>query len=117
MRAVCVCMLAPGAQVVTPLLKVLHSLHQVGIIHRDIKPENIFFETDGTLRLGDFGLAINATRERPISKVGTLDYMAPEVRGRPLLINIRHMMQRTALLCRGSWCSRTRTVSCIKTHR
>lgn len=41
--------------------------------------QNIFFEADGTLRLGDFGLAINATRERPISRVGTLDYMAPEV--------------------------------------
>lgn len=66
-------------QVVAPLLKVLHSLHQLGIIHRDIKPENIFFENNGTLRLGDFGLAINAAKERPISRVGTLDYMAPEV--------------------------------------
>jgi serine/threonine protein kinase len=65
--------------VVAPLLKVLHSLHQLGIIHRDIKPENIFFENNGTLRLGDFGLAINAAKERPISRVGTLDYMAPEV--------------------------------------
>lgn len=70
--------LAP-CQVVAPLLRVLHSLHQLGIIHRDIKPENIFFQNDGTLRLGDFGLAINATKERPISRVGTLDYMAPEV--------------------------------------
>jgi serine/threonine protein kinase len=66
---------------VTPLLKVLHSLHQLGIIHRDIKPENIFFESDGTLRLGDFGLAISSTTERPISRVGTPDYMAPEVGG------------------------------------
>jgi serine/threonine protein kinase len=65
---------------VTPLLKVLHSLHQLGIIHRDIKPENIFFESDGTLRLGDFGLAISSATERPISRVGTPDYMAPEVR-------------------------------------
>jgi len=69
--------------VVAPLLKVLHSLHQLGIIHRDIKPENIFFEADGTLRLGDFGLAINATKERPISRVGTLDYMAPEGESTP----------------------------------
>jgi serine/threonine protein kinase len=66
-------------QVITPLLKVLHSLHQLGIVHRDIKPENIFFQADGTLRLGDFGLAINASKERPVSRVGTLEYMAPEV--------------------------------------
>ena len=68
---------------ITPLLKVLQTLHHMGIIHRDIKPENILFEADGSLRLGDFGLAINASRERPISRVGTLDYMAPEVRSLP----------------------------------
>lgn len=66
-------------QVVAPLLRILVSLHALGIIHRDIKPENIFIDSGGSLVLGDFGLAINATAERPISRVGTLDYMAPEV--------------------------------------
>lgn len=33
------------------------------------------FEADGSLRLGDFGLSIDAARERPTSRVGTLDYM------------------------------------------
>ena len=47
---------------------------------RDIKPENIFFDDSNNLRLGDFGLAINETRERPTARVGTLDYMSPEVR-------------------------------------
>jgi len=46
---------------------------------RDIKPENIFFSADGGFRLGDFGLSINSDTERPKSRVGTLDYMAPEV--------------------------------------
>jgi aurora kinase len=58
---------------------VLDSLHSRGIIHRDIKPENIFFEEDGKLVLGDFGLAIDCNKDRPCSRVGTQDYMAPEV--------------------------------------
>jgi serine/threonine protein kinase len=27
----------------------------------------------------DFGLAVNANEERPVTRLGTLDYMAPEV--------------------------------------
>ena len=33
------------------------------------------------MKVGDFGLAINTAREKPQSRVGTLDYMPPEVRG------------------------------------
>ena len=29
--------------------------------------------------LADFGLSIDATEERPVTRAGTLDYMAPEV--------------------------------------
>jgi serine/threonine protein kinase len=67
-------------QVIIPLLRVLEQLHERGIIHRDIKPENIFFEADGSLVLGDFGLAIDSSADKPCSRVGTHDYMAPEVR-------------------------------------
>ena len=66
-------------EVILPLLYTLDHLHLKKVIHRDIKPENIFFAADGTLRLGDFGLSINCVQERPKSRVGTLDYMAPEV--------------------------------------
>jgi serine/threonine protein kinase len=41
------------------------------------QPENVLFGADGTIKLADFGLAINMVEERPISRVGTLDYMAP----------------------------------------
>jgi serine/threonine protein kinase len=67
-------------QVIIPLLRVLEQLHAIGIIHRDIKPENILFDGDGCLVLGDFGLAIDSCTDKPCSRVGTHDYMAPEVR-------------------------------------
>ena len=50
-----------------------------GIVHRDIKPENVLTASDGTVRLADFGLALDTTQETPRACVGTLDYMAPEV--------------------------------------
>ena len=67
-------------QVVIPVLQTLSVAHQRGVIHRDIKPENLFLTEAGALRLGDWGLAINQLQEKAYTRVGTLDYMAPEVR-------------------------------------
>ena len=53
-----------------------------GIIHRDIKPENILLTADKAVKLADFGLSIDASEERPVTRAGTLDYMAPEVGSR-----------------------------------
>ena len=53
-------------------------------MHRDIKPENLLLSEEYEVKLADFGLAINIDAQAPISRVGTLDYMAPEV-GLPLL--------------------------------
>ena len=35
----------------------MHYLHKHKIIYRDIKPENILLDTDGHLRIADFGLS------------------------------------------------------------
>ena len=54
--------------------------HERRVIHRDIKPANIFVANDGTVKLGDFGLA-RVMREISIRKTevrGTPLYMAPE---------------------------------------
>ena len=48
-------------------------------MHRDIKPENLLLSEEYEVKLADFGLAINTDAQAPISRVGTLDYMSPEV--------------------------------------
>ena len=67
-----------SAQVLRPALLALHYMHAQGVVHRDIKPENILV-TANSIKLADFGLSINANEERPVTRAGTLDYMAPEV--------------------------------------
>ena len=47
---------------------------------RDVKLENVFIANDGRVRLGDFGLTMSMKQEMAISPVGTVEYMAPEVR-------------------------------------
>ena len=68
--------------IIQRLIKTLRAIHKRGIAHRDIKLENIFLRTNDPtdVILGDFGLAIDTTRELPFSRSGTLDYMSPEVK-------------------------------------
>ena len=54
--------------------------HNRRVIHRDIKPGNVFLSTDGSVKLGDFGLArvMNELRIHKTEVRGTPLYMAPE---------------------------------------
>ncbi|XP_062272120.1 interferon-induced very large GTPase 1-like [Scomber scombrus] len=59
----------------------LKHIHDKNILHRDIKPQNIFLTKDGTVQLGDFGIArvLNSTAELATTCIGTPLYLSPEI--------------------------------------
>jgi len=59
------------------LISAVQHMHDNGLYHRDIKPENIFLAHDGSMKLGDFGLATRALYSHEAC-VGSDRYMAPE---------------------------------------
>ncbi|KAA6400559.1 MAG: putative NEK protein kinase [Streblomastix strix] len=61
------------------IAEALDFMHLNKVIHRDIKPENIFLMNDGSIRLGDFGLAKALTEKYYATVAGTKFYLAPEV--------------------------------------
>ncbi|KUI59041.1 Mitosis inhibitor protein kinase wee1 [Cytospora mali] len=57
----------------------LQSIHDAGLIHLDIKPANILINYEGTLKIGDFGMATKWPAERGIEGEGDRRYIAPEI--------------------------------------
>ncbi len=65
----------------------LKEAHAQGIVHRDLKPENVMIDSNGNVKIMDFGIArsMEALTRLTGSMIGTPAYMAPEqVAGKPV---------------------------------
>ncbi|CAF4884646.1 unnamed protein product, partial [Rotaria magnacalcarata] len=59
----------------------LKHVHDRKVLHRDIKSQNVFLMSDGTAKLGDFGISkiLNTTCELARTQIGTPYYLSPEI--------------------------------------
>ncbi len=72
---------AEARRIAGALCRALGCAHAGRIVHRDVKPENVLLAADGSVKVGDFGIArlAESTTEVPGGTiVGTPRYMAPE---------------------------------------
>ncbi|KAL6758010.1 kinase-like domain-containing protein [Haematococcus lacustris] len=73
--------------IMEPFLSGLSIIHERGLIHRDIKPENILLNNSFQIKIADFGLSIDSKNEVANTRLGTIDYLAPEILDCPVKQN------------------------------
>lgn len=66
---------------VTQILRALQHAHDKGIVHRDVKPQNIMLQSDGKIKVTDFGIARfsrGETKTMTEGAIGSVHYISPE---------------------------------------
>lgn len=62
------------------ILEALHYCHKLNILHRDIKLDNIILDSEGVIKVGDFGVSkIVESKQTMYDQCGTPAYIAPEI--------------------------------------
>jgi serine/threonine protein kinase len=62
------------------IIEALHYIHQKNIVHRDIKLDNILLDSDGNVKVCDFGVSkLVKPGETMSEQCGTPAYIAPEI--------------------------------------
>ncbi len=69
-----------AGEIIRQVLDGIGYAHAQGVVHRDMKPSNILINSDGRIKISDFGIAhIEASELTQVGDVlGTPHYMAPE---------------------------------------
>ncbi len=69
-------------QIAMQVCEALRYAHSQKVLHNDIKPANVLLDSDGRVRITDFGLSCSVnmpeTNDQQMQANGTLRYMAPE---------------------------------------
>ncbi|MDQ3937201.1 MAG: serine/threonine protein kinase, partial [Chloroflexota bacterium] len=74
--------IADAIRYVAEVAAAIDVLHARQVVHRDLKPSNVLLDDTGRAHVSDFGLAKGAAYTaltQPGQKLGTFDYMAPEL--------------------------------------
>ncbi len=81
--------LSDACEVMLQLTAGMDYVHKHNIVHRDIKPDNLFYMSDGTLKISDFGIAAPiGTKAESDAVQGTIYYVSPEaLLGAPVAIS------------------------------
>lgn len=93
---------AGAAAIIRQIANGLKALHKAQIVHRDLKPENCLFLTnadDSPLKIMDFGLSqIEEVTNPIVGMFGSIDYVAPEVLVRQMVLPASDMWSLGVIL-------------------